>query len=117
MLDPPRDGIHPGALQKIIRYGVERLVYISCKPTSLVRDLEVFLGNGYAVRRAVAVDQFPWTSGIETVVMTLSHDCCISFCERFNRFIHTRDPGRKLNFLKGGSRTEGTDIFLNRPGK
>ena len=58
-----------GALQKIIRYGVERLVYISCKPTSLVRDLEVFLGNGYAVRRAVAVDQFPWTSGIETVVM------------------------------------------------
>lgn len=69
ILDPPRDGIHPGALQKIIRYGVERLVYISCKPTSLVRDLEVFLGNGYAVRRAVAVDQFPWTSGIETVVM------------------------------------------------
>ena len=69
ILDPPRDGIHPGALQKIIRYGVERLVYISCKPTSLVRDLEVFLGNGYAVRRAVAVDQFPWTSGIETVVL------------------------------------------------
>ena len=69
ILDPPRDGIHPGALQKIIRYGVERLVYISCKPTSLVRDLEVFLGNGYAVRRAVAVDQFPWTSAVETVVM------------------------------------------------
>ena len=44
-------------------------MYISCKPTSLVRDLEVFLGNGYAVRRAVAVDQFPWTSAVETVVM------------------------------------------------
>ena len=72
ILDPPRDGIHPRALQKIIGYGVERLVYISCKPTSLVRDLEVFLGNGYAVRRAVAVDQFPWTGNVETIVL-LSH--------------------------------------------
>ncbi|MDE7114426.1 MAG: methyltransferase domain-containing protein, partial [Acetatifactor sp.] len=69
ILDPPRDGIHPKALPKIIAYGVERIVYISCKPTSLVRDLEVFLGNGYEVERAVAVDQFPWTSGVETVVM------------------------------------------------
>lgn len=69
MLDPPRDGIHPKALNKIIAYGVERIVYISCKPTSLVRDLEVFLGNGYEVERAVAVDQFPWTSGVETVVL------------------------------------------------
>ena len=68
VLDPPRDGIHPKAMPKIIRFGVERIVYISCKPTSLVRDLEVFLENGYIVERAVAVDQFPWTTGIETVV-------------------------------------------------
>ena len=47
ILDPPRDGIHPKALQKIIRYGVERMIYISCKPTSLARDLEAFLANGY----------------------------------------------------------------------
>lgn len=69
ILDPPRDGIHPKALPKIISYGVERLVYISCKPSSLVRDLEVFLENGYVVERAVAVDQFPWTANVETVVM------------------------------------------------
>lgn len=69
ILDPPRDGIHPKALQKIIDYGVERLVYISCKPTSLVRDLEVFLENGYRVVRAAAVDQFPWTGNVETVVL------------------------------------------------
>lgn len=69
ILDPPRDGIHPKALPKIISYGVEHIVYISCKPTSLVRDLEVFLGNGYAVERAVAVDQFPWTSGVEVVCL------------------------------------------------
>ncbi|MCM1553617.1 MAG: methyltransferase domain-containing protein, partial [Butyrivibrio sp.] len=69
ILDPPRDGIHPKALPKIIGYGVEHIVYISCKPTSLVRDLEVFLRGGYRVERAVAVDQFPWTSGVEVVAL------------------------------------------------
>ena len=69
ILDPPRDGIHPKALPKIIAYGVEHIVYISCKPTSLVRDLEVFLENGYCVDKAVAVDQFPWTANVETVVL------------------------------------------------
>ncbi|MBQ4537421.1 MAG: class I SAM-dependent RNA methyltransferase [Lachnospiraceae bacterium] len=70
ILDPPRDGIHPKALPRIIGYGVERIVYISCKPTSLVRDLEVFLENGYVVEKAVAVDQFPWTANVEVV-------CCL----------------------------------------
>ncbi len=69
ILDPPRDGVHPKALPKIIRYGVPRIVYISCKPTSLVRDLEVFLGNGYRVEKAAAVDQFPWTANCEAVVL------------------------------------------------
>ena len=69
ILDPPRDGIHPKALPKIIAYGVEHIVYISCKPTSLGRDLEVFLDFGYCVDRAVAVDQFPWTGNVETVVL------------------------------------------------
>ena len=69
VLDPPRDGIHPKALAKIISYGIDRIVYISCKPTSLVRDLEVFLEEGYYVEKAVAVDQFPFTTGIETVCL------------------------------------------------
>ncbi len=69
ILDPPRDGIHPKALPKIIGYGVEKIVYISCKPTSLARDLEVFLEGGYHVERAVAVDQFPWTANVETVCL------------------------------------------------
>ncbi len=69
VLDPPRDGVHPKALKKIIGYGIDRLVYISCKPTSLVRDLQVFLENGYVVERAVAVDQFPWTANVETCVL------------------------------------------------
>ena len=69
ILDPPRDGVHPKALSRIIGYGVEKLVYISCKPTSLARDLEIFTANGYEVQRCVPVDQFPWTTGIETVVL------------------------------------------------
>ncbi len=69
ILDPPRDGVHPKALAKIIRYGVEHILYISCKPTSLARDLELFLESGYAVEKAVVIDQFPWTTGIETVAL------------------------------------------------
>ena len=68
ILDPPRDGIHPKALEKIIAYGVENMVYISCKPTSLARDLEVFTARGYEVRRVCCVDMFPNTVHVETVV-------------------------------------------------
>ena len=69
VLDPPRDGIHPKALNKIIDFGVDRIIYISCKPTSLVRDLEVFFENGYKMEKACAVDMFPQTVHVETVVM------------------------------------------------
>lgn len=69
ILDPPRDGIHPKALGKIIGYGIDKLIYVSCKPTSLVRDLESFLAAGYKVERACCVDQFPGTSHVETVVL------------------------------------------------
>jgi 23S rRNA (uracil-5-)-methyltransferase RumA len=68
VLDPPRDGIHPKALQKIIDYQVERIVYISCKPTSLARDLEALIDGGYRMERAVAADEFPGTSHTETIV-------------------------------------------------
>jgi 23S rRNA (uracil-5-)-methyltransferase RumA len=69
VLDPPRDGIHPKALEKIIAYGVDRMVYISCKPTSLVRDLEVLQANGYKIEKAVAVDMFPGTVHVESVIL------------------------------------------------
>ena len=69
VLDPPRDGIHPKALEKIIRFGVERMVYISCKPTSLVRDLEILQARGYRLERACAVDLFPGTYHTETVCL------------------------------------------------
>ena len=69
VLDPPRDGIHPKALEKIIAYGVDRLVYISCKPTSLARDLEVLQARGYRAERICCVDMFPATANVETVCL------------------------------------------------
>lgn len=69
VLDPPRDGIHPKALPKILDYQVERIVYISCKVTSLARDLEMIQGRGYEVEKCVAVDQFCETVHVETVCL------------------------------------------------
>ena len=76
ILDPPRDGIHPKALPKIISYGVEQIVYISCKPTSLVRDLAEFQKGGYRVRRACCVDMFPGTANVETVCLLSKRKVC-----------------------------------------
>lgn len=73
ILDPPRDGIHPKALEKIIAYGVQNMVYISCKPTSLARDLEVFIARGYEVKRVQCVDMFPGTVHVETVCLLSKH--------------------------------------------
>ncbi len=69
VLDPPRDGIHPKALPKLIGFGVKRIVYISCKPTSLVRDLVEFQKYGYQVDRICCVDMFPGTVHVETVAL------------------------------------------------
>ena len=72
ILDPPRDGVHPKALPKILAYGVDQIVYISCKATSLVRDLPAFFEAGYRLERACAIDQFCQGVHVETVVL-LSH--------------------------------------------
>ncbi|MFV0361499.1 MAG: 23S rRNA (uracil(1939)-C(5))-methyltransferase RlmD [Suipraeoptans sp.] len=69
ILDPPRDGIHPKALEKIINFGVQKMVYVSCKPTSLARDLEVLQARGYMVEKVVPLDEFPNTVHVETVVL------------------------------------------------
>ena len=68
VLDPPRDGIHPKAIQKIINFGAKELLYISCKPTSLGRDLPILKEAGYRVEKVQCVDMFPQTPHIETIV-------------------------------------------------
>ena len=69
ILDPPREGINPKALTKIINYGTDYIIYISCKATSLARELPTFMEHGYLVRRIAMVDLFPFTTGVETVCL------------------------------------------------
>ena len=69
IVDPPRDGIHPKAIGKIIAFGAPEIVYVSCKPTSLARDLEIFQQEGYQVERVKLMDMFPRTVHVETVVL------------------------------------------------
>ena len=69
VVDPPRDGLHPKALRKFADIGAPTIVYISCKPSSLARDLAALAQHGYAARRICAVDMFPRTSHVECVAL------------------------------------------------
>jgi 23S rRNA (uracil-5-)-methyltransferase RumA len=69
ILDPPRDGIHVKAIDKIIGFNPEVFVYVSCKPTSLARDLPSFLEAGYEIKKVCCVDMFSNTPHVETVVL------------------------------------------------
>lgn len=69
IVDPPREGIHPKAIGKIIDFGAPEIVYVSCKPTSLARDLQEFQAAGYEVKRVRLMDMFPRTVHVETVVL------------------------------------------------
>ncbi len=69
ILDPPREGINPKALSKIVNYGVNNIVYISCKPTSLAKDLVILQSAGYKAKRIKCVNMFPATVHLETCVL------------------------------------------------
>lgn len=69
VIDPPRDGMHPSAPLNLLKFGVPEMIYVSCNPSTLARDLEVLLGSGkYRLTDVVPVDMFPHTHHIETVV-------------------------------------------------
>ncbi len=68
-VDPPRKGLAPEVISSIAAMGPERVVYVSCDPATLGRDVKVFAGFGYQARRACAVDMFPGTRHVETVVL------------------------------------------------
>jgi 23S rRNA (uracil1939-C5)-methyltransferase len=69
ILDPPRAGCEPAAIAELIRLGVDRLVYVSCEPSTHARDLTALVRGGYRVRRAAIVDMFPQTYHIESVAL------------------------------------------------
>ena len=68
-VDPPRKGLAPEVVASIARMAPERVVYVSCDPATLARDLARFAELGYAAQTAVAVDMFPRTAHVETVVL------------------------------------------------
>ena len=69
VLDPPREGINPKAINKIINFDAKRIIYISCKASSLSKDLKCFIENGYKIDKLELVDMFPRTYHVETVVL------------------------------------------------
>ena len=97
VLDPPRDGIHPKALPKILDYGVDHIVYISCKATSLARDLEMIQGRGYRLEKAVAVDQFCQTVHCETVCLLSNRkpDTTVKFSVNMEDYYRIKEDKRR----------------------
>jgi len=73
-LDPPRKGLLPGTAETVAAMAPERVVYVSCDPATLARDVKQFAALGYEARRAVAVDMFPRTAHVETVVLMMRTD-------------------------------------------
>lgn len=69
ILDPPRDGIHPKALPKLLAFEPKCFIYVSCKPTSLARDLPSFTEAGYTIEKIRCCDMFPMTPHVETIVL------------------------------------------------
>ncbi len=69
LMDPPRSGSSEEFLSAVARMAPGKVVYVSCNPETLVRDLKYMVGNGYRVERAVAVDMFPFTGHVETVCL------------------------------------------------
>ncbi len=69
IIDPPREGINPRAIDKIIEFAVEKYLYISCNPITLVRDLKIFREKGYEIKELKILDQFPRTYHVECIVL------------------------------------------------
>lgn len=74
VLDPPRAGIAPKTLRKVMRLGAERLVYISCNPSTQARDTDILLRAGYELEKITLVDQFPHTAHIEAIAKFIKTD-------------------------------------------
>ncbi|WP_215491707.1 23S rRNA (uracil(1939)-C(5))-methyltransferase RlmD [Fenollaria sporofastidiosus] len=69
VIDPPREGVHPKALKKLIDYKAEKIIYVSCNPKTQVSDLKKFTEAGYKIKLVEIFDNFPKTSHVESVVL------------------------------------------------
>ena len=69
VVDPPRKGVSADVIEAISAMAPQRVVYVSCDPATLGRDVKRFAGRGYTLKKAVAVDMFPRTAHVETVCL------------------------------------------------
>ena len=69
MVDPPRKGMSPEAIDAMVSMQPPRIVYVSCDPGTLARDVKLLTQHGYTLKQALAVDMFPQTPHVETVVL------------------------------------------------
>lgn len=69
VMDPPREGIHPKAIKKILELNPEKFLYISCNPKTQVRDIKILLESGYKLEKYEIYDQFPRTRHVETIAL------------------------------------------------
>ena len=69
VIDPPRSGLYPGVIDAIIDSAAKRVVYVSCDPGTLARDLRLFVDGGFTIREVQPVDMFPHTAHIENVTV------------------------------------------------
>jgi 23S rRNA (uracil-5-)-methyltransferase RumA len=69
ILDPPRAGIAPKSLDKVLALGARRIVYVSCNPATQARDAEILMKAGYQLKKISLADQFPHTSHIEAIAL------------------------------------------------
>ena len=81
-MDPPRTGSDERFLESLARLRPRRVVYISCNPETLVRDLKYLTGKGFEVKKAMGVDMFPFTVEMECVCLLSSRE---SRCESKDR--------------------------------
>ena len=68
-VDPPRKGLAPEVIDTMARMGPQRIVYVSCDPGTLARDVKLLTQCGYTLTQALAVDMFPQTPHVETVAL------------------------------------------------
>lgn len=69
ILDPPRPGVHPVALDYVIKFNAPDIIYVSCNPKTLVTDLKVLVENGYTIEKVKVKDMFPHTPHVECVTL------------------------------------------------
>ena len=112
IMDPPRSGSTPEFIESVNKLKPERVVYVSCDPVTLKRDLELFAKKGWKVKRIQPVDMFPYTKHVETVVQLSKGDIDRDCSER-KSITKAGDTGTISGYSKGNKAHETTNVKID----